>query len=106
MVQRATQGKAVTAVYPYGQGKDRHTTCTGSQHITHHAVAQRHTAAGQSLRCQTADITAKTKAAYPIGTKVDQVIEGTGRTAGARTLTSPFAVAAGQRIFLHLTTQS
>ena len=106
MVQRATQGKAVAAVCPYGQGKDRHTTCAGSQHITHHAVAQRHTAAGQSLRGQTADITAKTKAACPISTEVDQVIEGPSCAAGAHTLTRPFVVAAGQRIFLHLTTQS
>ncbi|CAJ1847626.1 hypothetical protein LHJMPILO_02567 [Aeromonas veronii] len=103
MVQLTTQGKAVAAASPYSQGKDRHTTRTGCQHIARHAVAQRHTATGQPLSHQTTDITAQTKAACPIGTKVDQRIKGASQPCCAHTLVSPFAVAAGQRIFVHQT---
>ena len=103
MVHCPFQLEAVAAICPHCQGKDRHTTRTGGQYIACHAVAQRHTAAGQPLPNQIADITAKAKAAGPISTKVDQAIEGTCRTTGAHTLTAPFAVATGQRIFVHQT---
>ncbi|MNQ90932.1 hypothetical protein D3C85_1062930 [compost metagenome] len=104
MVQWATQCKAVAAIGTHGQGKDLHPTSTGGQHIARHTVAQRHTTAGQRLFFQAADITAKAKAACPIGTKVDQPIEGASQTCCAHILFSPFTVAAGQRIFMDQTT--
>ena len=104
MVQWATQGKAVAAIGTHGQGKDCHIACSGSQYIANHAVTQRHPAAGQGLPFQAADITAKAEATCPIGTKVDQPIEGASQTCCAHTLFSPFTVAAGQRIFMDQTT--